>query len=163
MFSFFKANKEEPQKEEKKLSYDGYSTNNQYSEFPPMMSDSRSIVSSWQTETHMNKELKKENNIKSNWEYRQYLTKNAQRIMNKEFDESANDTGYNMKSTQKPNIQSNEVTGFSNYPYSFKSVLDETKPTGYVESDLKTHYLTREQLQSRQISPVITQDELLRK
>ena len=35
MFSFFKANKEEPKKEEKQLSYDGYSTNNQYSEFPP--------------------------------------------------------------------------------------------------------------------------------
>ena len=163
MFSFFKANKEEPKKEEKKLSYDGYSTNNQYSEFPPMMKDGRSIVSSWQPESHINKEIKKQNNIKSNWEYRQYLTKNAHNIMNKEFAESANDTGYNMKSGQKPNIQSNEVTGFSNYPYSFKSVLDETKPTGYVESDLKTQYLTREQLQSRQISPVITQDELLRR
>ena len=163
MFSFFKANKEEPKKEEKKLSYDGYSTNNQYSEFPPMMKDGRSIVSSWQPESHINKEIKKQNNIKSNWEYRQYLTKNAHNIMNKEFAESANDTGYNMKSSQKPNIQSNEVTGFSKYPYSFKSVLDETKPTGYVESDLKTQYLTREQLQSRQISPVITQDELLRK
>lgn len=163
MFSFFKANKEEPKKEVKQLSYDGYSTNNQYSEFPPMMKDGRSIVSSWQTESYMNTEIKKQNNIKSNWEYRQYLTKNAQSIMDKEFAESANDTGYNMKSTQKPNIQSNEVTGFSNYPYSFKSVLDETKPTGYVESDLKTQYLTREQLQSRQISPVVTQDELLRR
>lgn len=163
MFSFFKANKEEPKKEEKQLSYDGYSTNNQYSEFPPMMKDGRSIVSSWQPESHINKEIKKQNNIKSNWEYRQYLTKNAHSIMNKEFAESANDTGYNMKSSQKPNIQSNEVTGFSNYPYSFKSILDETKPTGYVESDLKTQYLTREQLQSRQISPVVTQDELLRR
>ena len=74
MFSFFKANKEEPKKEEKQLSYDGYSTNNQYSEFPPMMKDGRSIVSSWQPESHINKEIKKQNNIKSNWEYpRPYL------------------------------------------------------------------------------------------
>jgi hypothetical protein len=128
-----------------------------------MMNDGRSIVSSWQPESHMNKVHKEQNNIKSNWEYRQYLTKNANNMMAKEFNESANDTGYNMKSSQKPNIQSNEVTGYSNYPYSFKSVLDETKPTGYVESDLKTTYLSREQLQSRQISPVITQDELLRR
>ena len=163
MFSFFKANKEEPKKENKKLSYDGYSTNNQYSEFPPLMNDGRSVVSSWQTEAHMNRELKKQNNIKSNWEYRQYLTKNANNLMDKEFSESANDTGYNMKSSQKPNIQSNEVTGFSNYRYSFKSVLDDAKPTGHVQSDLKTAYLTREQLQSRQISPVVTQDELLRR
>ena len=163
MFSFFKANKEEPKKENKKLSYDGYSTNNQYSEFPPLMNDGRSVVSSWQTEAHMNRELKKQNNIKSNWEYRQYLTKNANNLMDKEFSESANDTGYNMKSSQKPNIQSIEVTGFSNYPYSFKSVLDDAKPTGHVQSDLKTAYLTREQLQSRQISPVVTQDELLRR
>lgn len=163
MFSFFKANKEEPKKEDKKISYDGYSTNNQYSDFPPLMKDGRSVISSWQPESHMNREIKAQNNIKSNWEYRQYLSKNSQAIMDKQLSESANDTGYNMKSSQKPNIQSNEVTGFSNYPYSFKSVLDETKPTGYMQSDLKTAYLSREQLQSRQISPVVTQDELLRK
>jgi len=163
MFSFFKANKQESKKEVKQLSYDGYSTNNQYSNFPPMMSDGRSVMSSWQPESHMNKETKEQNNIKSNWEYRQYLTKNAENMMTKEFAESANDTGYNLKSSQQPNIQSNEVQGFSNYPYSFKSVLDETKPTGHVESDLKTTYLSREQLESRQISPVITQDELLRR
>lgn len=162
MFSFFKANKQESKKEVKQLSYDGYSTNNQYSDFPPMMNDGRSVVSSWQPESYMNKVHKEQNNIKSNWEYRQYLIKNANNMMAKEFNESANDSGYNMKSSQKPNIQSNEVTGYSNYPYSFKSVLDETKPTGHVESDLKTTYLSREQLQSRQISPVITQHELRR-
>ena len=163
MFSFFKANKQESTKEDKQLSYDGYSTNNQYSNFPPLMNDGRAVVSSWQPESHMNKVYKEQNHVKSNWEYRQYLTKNANNMMAKEFNESANDTGYNMKSSQQPNIQSNEVHGYSNHPYSFKSVLDETKPTGYVESDLKNTYLSREQLQSRQISPVITQDELLRR
>ena len=158
MFSFFKANKPESPQQEEQLSYDGYSTNNQYSEFPPLMKDGRSIISSWQSESQMNKELKKEHNIKSNWEYRQYLTNNANSVMNKEFIESANDTGFNLKSSQKPNIQSNKVEGFSNYPYSFKSVLDEKKPTGYIESDLKTTYLTREQLASRHISPTVVMD-----
>lgn len=141
----------------------GYNTNNKHTDFPPLMNDGRSVVSSWVPESTVNASLKKENSIKSNWEYRRYLTNNATSIMANNFREAANDTGYNNASMPMPNIQSNEVKGFETYPYSYKSVLDTNTPKGYTTSDLKETYLTREQLAARQISPVLTQEQLMRR
>ena len=59
----------------------GYHTNNKYPNFPPNMTDGRSIFSTWQNDTQINEQLIKKNNITSNWEYRQFLTKNATTIM----------------------------------------------------------------------------------
>jgi len=139
----------------------GYHTNNKYSNFPPLMSDGRAIVASWQPESIINAELIETNKIKSNWEYRQYLQKNAKQIMEYNFHESANDTGYYKRPIDVPSIQSNVVNGPHKAPYLFTSGLDSTKPFGYASSDLKEMYLSREQLESRKISPVITQDKLL--
>ena len=44
----------------------------------------------------------------------------------------------------------------------FKSFNDQSKPNGYQDSDLKQMYLTREQLNSKKVSPVVTQEQLLR-
>jgi hypothetical protein len=79
----------------------GYDTNNKYKKFPPMMKDGRSLISSWQNETQINHELIKDNNIKSNWQYRQYLAKHADTIMEYNYRESANDTGYILPNKQK--------------------------------------------------------------
>jgi hypothetical protein len=49
----------------------------------------------------------------------------------------------------------------SNVPYVFTSVLENSQPFGYENSDLKNYYLSRQQLQARMIAPVITQSELL--
>jgi len=40
-------------------------------------------------------------------------------------------------------------------PFTFGSILDNTKPTGYQESDLKSIYLSREQLDARRIAPIV--------
>jgi hypothetical protein len=141
----------------------GYHTNNKYSKFPPLMSDGRAIVASWQPESTINAELIETNKIKSNWEYRQYLQKNAKQIMEYNFQESATDNGYYKRPIDIPSIQSNVVNGPHKVPYLFKSSLDNTRPFGYASSDLKQMYLSREQLESRKISPVITQDKLLGK
>ena len=141
----------------------GYNTNNKYSKFPPLMSDGRSIVASWQPESIINAELIETNNLKSNWEYRQYLQKNAKQIMEYNFHESANDTGYYKRPIDVPSIQSNSVKGLDKTPFLYGSALDNSKPFGYASSDLKEIYLTREQLEARQISPVVTQDKLLEK
>ncbi len=141
----------------------GYNTNNKYNEFPPLMNDGRSVLSSWVPESQINDTLKQENSIKSNWEYRQYLTRNAESIMKNNYREAANDTGYNNASVPMPSIQSNEIKGFETYPYSFKNVMDDNRPKGYSTSDLKQSYLSREQLASRKMSPVITQEEMLRR
>jgi hypothetical protein len=130
----------------------GYHANNQYHNFPPLMSDGRSLVASWQPEAVANKQLIQENNITSNWQYRRYLTQNANSIMRTNFRESANDVGY---------IKLENKQESSTGPFSFKSFLDDSKPNGYNDSDLKNLYLSREQLNSRKIAPAITQEQLL--
>lgn len=131
----------------------GYHSNNQYDNFPPLMSDGRALVASWQPEAVANKQLINENGITSNWQYRRYLTQNANSIMKTNFRESANDVGY-----IKLDDKSESSTGG---PFSFKSFLDDSKPLGYKTSDLKNLYLSREQLNARKVSPAITQEQLL--
>jgi hypothetical protein len=141
----------------------GYNTNNKYATFPPLMSDGRACITSWQPESIINAKIIETNKIKSNWEYRQYLQKNAKQIMEYNFYESANDTGYYKHPIVAPSIQSNSVKGLDKTPFLYESNLDNAKPFGYASSDLKQLYLSREQLEARQISPVITQDKLLEK
>ena len=74
---------------------------------------------------------------------------------------SSNDTGYNFKPTDLVSIQSNKITYKVNSPHLYSSTLDGSKPLGHSLSDLKANYLSREELQARQVSPVITQDQLL--
>ena len=131
----------------------GYKTNNKYPEFPPLMNDGRSVTTTWQSESVVNEDLKTRNNIKSNWEYRQYLTQNAKSVMEDSFRESSNDIGYYKRPVDLPNIQSNKVTGPSQM--SSGTTFSQT-------SDLKEMYLSREQLDARNVSQVLTQDELLR-
>jgi hypothetical protein len=118
-------------------------SNNIHFDMPPIMADGRNF-SSWQPDAVMNNTIKKQENIKSNWQYRSYLTNNANQIMK-----------FN-------NLQACEDMGISNYngsidtqnntPYLFQSSFD---PPGN-QSDLKSPYLTREQLQLRTISPFIS-------
>jgi hypothetical protein len=140
----------------------GYATNNKYPEFPPLMSDGRSITASWQPEALINDDLIQSNNIRSNWQYRRYLTNNAKDIMAYNFRESSTDNGYYKRPIDLPNMQSNLVSNMNGVPYNFNSILDKSKPFGYQTSDLKEMYLSREQLDARKISPVITQDDLIR-
>lgn len=109
----------------------GYHTNNKYSTFPPLMSDGRSIISTWQSQSQINNQLVKENNITTNWQYRQYLTNNALTIMEYNFRESANDTGFLFP------VSKTTISSIHDNP-----LLLET-------SDLKQLYLTREQLNAK--------------
>jgi len=132
----------------------GYGTNNKYPEFPPLMSDGRSIIGSWQPESTENANLIEANKIKSNWEYRDYLIKNSKDILEYNFREACNDVGYFKRPIDLPSVNSNTVLGYKT-PFLFNSILDNSKPQGYQESDLKNLYLTREQLNARKISPVV--------
>ena len=132
----------------------GYGANNKYPEFPPLMSDGRSVIGSWQPESTENANLIEGNNIKSNWEYRRYLTSNSKDILEYNFREACNDVGYFKRPIDLPSINSNTVSDYK-IPFIFRSILDTSKPQGYEESDLKNLYLTREQLNARKISPVV--------
>lgn len=131
----------------------GYAANAVYPGFPPLMSDGRSITASDQPEAVLNNALLKETGIQSNWEYRQYLTNQAKDIMRYNYRESANDVGYFKRYQDTP-------AGYS-VPFTYPSFISQDKPKGYVSSDLKSVYLTREQLQSQKVAPVITQAELM--
>jgi hypothetical protein len=43
----------------------------------------------------------------------------------------------------------------------YASVADKNQPYGYEDSDLKNIYLSREALQSRMVTPVITQEQMI--
>lgn len=131
----------------------GYNTNNLYSKFPPIMADGRSAISSWQPESAVNNQLLKNNNIKSNWEYRKYLTQHSQQIMEYNFRETCNDCGYFIPPLD---VGSNEKS-HKKMPYTYSSFTDTSKPDGYQDSDLKQMYLSREQLNSRKVAPTYTE------
>ena len=65
----------------------GYHSNNKYDGFPPLMMDGRTITSSWQPEGVLNQHLLKEIGVQTNWQYRQYMIKNAKDIMKYKDDE----------------------------------------------------------------------------
>ncbi len=142
----------------------GYSANNRFAGFPPLMCDGRCLIASWQPEADINNQLLQKNNIRSNWEYRQYLTNNAPAIMRENFISSANDVGYyerNATEIGEPNYKPISATSISR-PFMYSSILEPPTHLGNENTDLKTEYLTREQLNARHFSPVVTQDELLR-
>ena len=130
------------------MSWEYSGSNNIHYDMPPLMNDGRNY-SSWQPEAVINNNIKKDANIKTNWEYRQYLQNNANHIMKYNTMEAIYTTGLD------PVLEKPEQST-KNSPFVFKSTHDTNKPAhGYNNTDLKNFYLSREQLQSRLISPSI--------
>lgn len=117
----------------------GYSTNNIYAGVPPIMADGRSVIASYQPESIQNDILLKESGVKSNWEYRMYLTRNAKDLMARNFEQAANDIGF-----------IDERAGMVQRP----TLINDA-------SDLKQMYLTQEVLAERFQPRALTQEELL--
>ena len=125
------------------------SSNNIHFNFPPIMADGRNFAS-WQPEAVVNQRIQEQENITSSWAYRQFMTNNGIQIMKYNNQEACYDLGLN------PHTQTNN-TPSSNVPYLFKPTFDTSSPGyGYNNSDLKSPYLSREQLQARMISPAIS-------
>ena len=132
----------------------GYQTNNQYNEFPPMMADGRSLISSWTPDATINEGLIQHNQIRSNWQYRKFLQSNAAGLREYNFRETANDTGHVAiaGSSRASTVVSGEE-GNQTHPYMYQSFTDQTRPNGYESSDLKEVYLVKEQTNSRKVAP----------
>tara|TARA_B100000902_G_scaffold398237_1_gene464342 strand:+ start:2365 stop:2742 length:378 start_codon:yes stop_codon:yes gene_type:complete len=111
-------------------------TNNNHYDKPALMSDSR-YLTNWKSNCEVNNHLKHSANLVTNYDYRQYLIKNAPEIMN-----------FNQKLSVM--CTSNAVLG--NQP--------EYMNNG---SDLKKLYLSRKELQNRLVAPIMTQEEILKK
>jgi hypothetical protein len=121
----------------------GYSTNNVYNEYPPIMNDGRTIIASHQPESIINNYLLKELGIKSNWEYRKYIIENGKDIMKYNCMNVSNDVGFSRR---------NEM-----------SMSVSVSSSEWIESsDLKTMYMSREELNNRSAYSYNTQEELLK-
>mgnify|MGYP003649937933 FL=1 len=129
-------------------------SNNIHSDFPPIMNDGRNYTN-WQPGAVINESIREQAQIKSNWNYRQYLSKNADAIIKYNQMSACGECCANTVQYGTGSPVSN------NTPYLYKSCLDETKKYGYENSDLKNLYLSDVTLQSRMITPVISQSDLL--
>jgi hypothetical protein len=119
------------------------------------MNDGRNF-SGWQPGNAVNDSIRRSENIKTNWDYRRYLTTNADQIMNINRIDVVNMSGHG----------SFDVSGYEqenqrNVPFMYATVMDSREPFGYVQSDLKDTYLSRESLQARMVAPEITQEQIL--
>jgi hypothetical protein len=148
-------------------------SNNIHFNFPPIMADGRNFAS-WQPGSVINERIREESGIKSNWQYRKYLMENADQIIkynqlgaceqssggvvNYGGEEKLNGSPFLYNSylenyqVQAGQVQAGQVQA---------GQVQAGQPFGYENSDLKNSYLSRQQLQERMVTPVITQDQLL--
>jgi hypothetical protein len=129
-------------------------SHNVYFDFPPLMSDGRNFAG-WQPGNAVNAAIRKNENIQSNWDYRKYLTHNADKIMEINQLDAVNASGHG--SFEVNPIEQEQ----RNTPFMYSSVMDNRQPFGYTTSDMKELYLSRNELQSRMVAPEITQEQLL--
>lgn len=129
-------------------------SNNIHLDFPAIMNDGRNYAD-WQPGAVINERLRKEANIKSNWDYRKYLCNNADTIIKYNQLSACGDCCANTAQYGTGHPVTN------NTPYLYKSCLDNTFKFGYENSDLKNIYVSDVNLQSRMVTPVFTQPQLL--
>ena len=95
----------------------------------------------------MNSSLDEKSSI-NNAQYREYMVKNARKIMEADFRNASNDVGYYERFADQIRVQ-NDTQSVSGAPYLYTDIADSARPMGYSDSDLKAIYLTREELDAR--------------
>ncbi len=130
-------------------------SNNIHFGYPPIMSDGRNYAD-WLPGAAINEKIRKDNNIKSNWQYRNFLTSNADSII---LQNQLN--ACDQCCTCPARYGDNQPQSKS--PFLYKSCTESTQPFGYATSDLKNEYLSSYQLQCRLVAPILTQDQYLQK
>ena len=123
-------------------------SNNINMSYPPMMSDGRNF-STWEQQAPVEKTLQQQNSINSNYEYRQYLMKNGDKIIKHNQVDSCNECGY------CPMAPDNKFD-IKNTPIMMGCNNSQMKSN----SDLKNLYLSSVELNNKIYAPQITQDEI---
>jgi len=138
-------------------------SNNIHFDSPPIMNDGRNF-SKWQPAAVINNEIRASENIKTNWNYRNYLVNNAEKIIGYNQKEACNECSSCPPQYSDPNLtplQVDELNNSKNSPFLYSSSSDNSAPFGYESSNLKNIYLKDHELQARMIAPVLTQDQYL--
>lgn len=123
-------------------------SNNIHFDYPPLMSDGRNYVN-YDPACDFNRKLIKQNNIQSNFQYRQFLIQNANKIREQSTIQACDNCGvcdYGYPLQKSPRGK-----------YIYKHCNDFSQPYGYENSDLKNIYLSRQALQSRMVAPLMSQ------
>ena len=139
-------------------------SNNIHFDFPPIMADGRNYAN-WLPGSAVNERIRQDAGIKTNWQYRRYLTENADAIIRTNqiaacdeccsIPDTFNNSNTNEVISQQPSSQIQT-------PFLYKSCSDNSRPNyGYESSDLKNLYTSKLQLQERMVTPVVTQAQLL--
>lgn len=136
-------------------------SNNIHFDYPPIMSDGRNFAN-WQPGAVIDENLRKTANIKTNADYRKYLVSKADEIIKYNQLQACDECCACASKTITEYETPPQSQRFNSTPYLYKSCVDSTTPFGYEHSDLKSSYLTREQLQARMVAPIISQDQLIR-
>lgn len=129
-------------------------SNNIYFDSPPIMSDQRAFTS-YDPMNLLNEGIKKEQNIRSNYDYRQYLTQHGDKIIKQNQEHACNACG----TCEFGSVFEQRTSGGK---YLYKGTTDTSRPFGHETSDLKATYISRQELESRHApGGLMTQDELL--
>lgn len=128
-------------------------SNNVHAGFPALMSEGL-FATDWNTACTRNNLLKRRAGVSNNYNYRQYLIKNADSLIKDNQVAACDDCCACWQ-----NFGPRPVDRFPHYI--FKSCTDKTTPYGYQHSDLKNMYLTRCALESRLAAPIMTQASML--
>jgi hypothetical protein len=138
--------------------YHGYQTNSVYPNFPPLMADGRSITASYNPNAVQTETIIQENGIKTSWDYRNFMTRNSEKIREFNYLDSLNEFGYTKTPADlvygKPVSVGAQAVAT---PYIYTGVKDNFKQPRNAfaaDSDLKKMYLSREQLNARKVAPV---------
>ena len=125
-----------------------------YPNFPPLTTDNKNLAS-WQPGASVNQNIRNAQGITSNWEYRKYLTENADKII--EYNQ--------LEACSQSTICNTRLSGSEsvpNNPYLYQNCQDTNKPYGYENSNLKEDYLLGYQQQCNMTTSTVTADQLMR-
>ena len=127
-------------------------SNNIHFNYPALMSDGKQFTN-WNTACTTNNALIEQNNIQSNYQYRQYLIKHGKQLMDVNNKIACDECGF----CQYSQAYTPQPVG----KYLYKSCEDKSRPYGYENSDLKNMYVSRQALQSRLSGPLMSQQGML--
>ena len=111
-------------------------SNNIYSNFESLMSDSRKFTD-YSSEYNVENKLRNELKIHNNTEYRHYLQNNSNKIISNNQVKACNSCSY---------CQYTENFEVTEKDYIFRGNLQKNPNFGYNNSDLKNIYLSREKI-----------------
>jgi len=130
-------------------------SNNIHFDFPPIMMDGRNFAD-WQPGAVINEKIRENAGIKTNSDYRTYLINNADKIIKYNQLQACD------QCCSCPAVYGNLGQTNTNGPYLYKSCSDRSTPFGYETSDLKSEYLSRQELSKRLNVPLLTQEQMLK-